>query len=144
MNSKIIEVGSRIDSYCTKCRLWLEHTIVAMVRGEIKKVECRTCVGTHQYRSHPPGITEKTSKVTRLSSHPVNQKKNVDKDWEEFMAKVAYVSPRPYQMKETYKVGEIVNHTTFGLCMVTSIEGPYKIKVLFEKGSKVLACNRKS
>ncbi len=143
MISKNIVVGGRIDSYCTKCRLWLEHTIVAIVGSEIKKVECKTCGGIHKYRGHLPGITGKTPNAKGAAKTPSSRAiQKIDKHWEEFMAKATSVTSRPYQMQDTYKVGDIINHTTFGLGMVTEIDGLHKMHVLFEDGPKVLACNR--
>ncbi len=55
---------------------------------------------------------------------------------------VGSVAPRSYQIQETYTVGEVINHKTFGVGVVTDTEGPNKIRVLFETGPNVLACNR--
>ncbi len=145
MNSKNNEVCDRIDSYCTKCRLWLEHIIVVKTGAEIKKIKCMTCNGIHKYRSQIPGIKEKTLKdrgTSKTSSSRAIRK--TDKDWEELMAKVVAENQRPYSMQEFYKTGEIINHKKFGLGMVTAIEGDYKMKVLFEKGHTLLVCNKKS
>ncbi len=144
MNMKNIEVAGRIDSYCTKCRLWLEHTIVAILGSEIKKVECRTCGGIHKYRRSLPGIKSNTTTVRGSAKTPSSHaiQKKVDDHWENILDKITSAAPRFYQMRESYKVGDVINHTKFGLGMVTSIKGAYKIRVLFENGPKVLVCNR--
>ncbi len=144
MNSNNSEVGDRIDSYCTKCRLWLEHTIIVKIGTEIKNVKCMTCNGIHKYRSHIPGIKRKTLKdraVFKISSSHTTKK--IDKEWEEFMAKSESANQRPYMMQDSYKTGEIINHKKFGLGIVTGTEGHNKIKVLFENGPKMLVCNKK-
>ena len=43
--------GENIASHCTKCKLVLDHTIVAMDGETIAKVKCKTCGSAHKYRS---------------------------------------------------------------------------------------------
>lgn len=50
MNEKEIELGDVIDDYCTKCKLIMNHSVVALVEGQIKKVRCLTCLTEHPYR----------------------------------------------------------------------------------------------
>ena len=49
--SKTFTAGSEIDSYCTKCKMDLNHRIIAMKDGKPHRVECRTCSGHHNYRT---------------------------------------------------------------------------------------------
>src|SRR5512135_321912 len=63
-----ISTGGDVDSYCTKCKLILEHFVVAMVGGAVVKVKCKTCGGIHNFknttvaRSGAPRSSVKTSK----------------------------------------------------------------------------------
>ena len=43
--------GKNIESYCTKCKLNLDHTIMAMAGETIAKVRCKTCGGAHKFKS---------------------------------------------------------------------------------------------
>ena len=43
-------LGDIIDDYCTRCRLLTNHSVVAMVGEDLKKVRCRTCQHEHEYR----------------------------------------------------------------------------------------------
>ena len=45
-----ISTGRDIDSYCTKCKLILEHIVVAMTGGVVVKVKCKTCGSTHRFK----------------------------------------------------------------------------------------------
>ena len=56
--------GDEVDSKCTKCKLILAHTIVAMVGDQIARVKCNTCGGEHAYRP-PPSASEATAKRRR-------------------------------------------------------------------------------
>ena len=42
--------GDNIASHCTKCKLMLDHAIVAMDGEVIAKVKCKTCGSVHKYR----------------------------------------------------------------------------------------------
>ena len=55
MSSKPLRAGGEVDSYCTKCRMVLNHRIIAMVGTIPRKVECSTCNSHHLYRARPPG-----------------------------------------------------------------------------------------
>ena len=48
-------LGDIIDDYCTRCRLPTNHSVVAMVSEEVKKVRCRTCQHEHDYRQGKGG-----------------------------------------------------------------------------------------
>lgn len=45
-----ISLGDTIDDFCPKCRLILNHGVVAMVDDEVKQVRCLTCSNEHSYR----------------------------------------------------------------------------------------------
>ena len=73
-----IKVGKEIEAYCTKCRLMLDHVVVAMTGEKPKKVECLTCHGQHVYKSSEPKSRKKadTKKATsKKSSEPQSSKK---------------------------------------------------------------------
>src|SRR2546422_867426 len=44
------KVGADIDAWCTRCKMNLGHTILAMVSGRPVRVRCNTCQGEHNYR----------------------------------------------------------------------------------------------
>ena len=58
------KAGDEVDSKCTKCKLILAHTIIAMVGDQIARVKCNTCGGEHAYRP-PPTASEATAKKRR-------------------------------------------------------------------------------
>ena len=51
-------LGDIIDDYCSRCRLLTNHSIAAIVGDEIKKVMCRTCQHSHDYK-HGKGAEKK-------------------------------------------------------------------------------------
>ncbi|HEY6461985.1 MAG TPA: hypothetical protein VIY73_17585, partial [Polyangiaceae bacterium] len=52
---KLLKVAGEVDSWCTKCRLVLNHRIVSMKNGKAYQVECLTCRSTHLWRPTAPG-----------------------------------------------------------------------------------------
>ena len=88
MSEKDFELGEMIDDYCTKCRLIMNHSVVAIVENEVKKVRCLTCLTEHSYRKCKGGRKKESTqslfdqvlaKVTRTHSHPSQQKKKKKK-----------------------------------------------------------------
>jgi len=54
-------LGDIIDDYCPRCRLLTNHSVVAMVEEEVKKVICRTCEYSHDYK-YAKGADKKKQK----------------------------------------------------------------------------------
>src|SRR2546422_898504 len=45
-----LRVGGDIDAWCTRCKMNLGHTILALVGTRPARVRCNTCHGEHNYR----------------------------------------------------------------------------------------------
>src|SRR6266852_6391254 len=43
-------VGGDIDAFCTRCKMELGHTVLAMMGQKPVRVRCNTCGGEHKYR----------------------------------------------------------------------------------------------
>jgi hypothetical protein len=63
----ITRVGDVVDDYCSRCRLLTNHTVMAMVGEEVRKVICRTCDFTHDYK-HAKGAEKKTKPSAKQSA----------------------------------------------------------------------------
>jgi len=138
-----VKVSGNIDSWCTRCKLVLAHTIEAMVGGKITRVHCNTCGGQHTYRprapsSGTPGTRARSGKASpRASVNPATQAHRY-----EAMLRGRTATARPYSASARFKVGEIISHATFGLGAVTAEKDGTKIEVLFADGPRVLAQGR--
>ena len=51
-------------------------------------------------------------------------------------------SARKYSMRETYAVGDIIDHPRFGVGFVVAVTEPQKFEILFEDGVRVMAMAR--
>ncbi|MFH0926408.1 MAG: hypothetical protein V1872_12410, partial [bacterium] len=146
------KVGSEIEAYCTKCKLVLDHIVVAMIDNTPKKVECLTCHGHHAYRDSKPTRLAKT-KVTELKySEPKKQRKKSEvsrkktkntqektkKVWQEILDKKNLDIAKPYYMSGTYTVNDLINHSKFGMGIVTGVITTNKMVILFEDGYKYM------
>ncbi len=43
-------LGDIIDDYCSRCSLIMNHAVLGLVAGEVKRVRCNTCMNEHAYR----------------------------------------------------------------------------------------------
>jgi hypothetical protein len=140
------KVGGEVDAFCTRCRLTLAHTILAMVGTKIARVRCNTCNGDHAYRS-APGTTDKPSASSRASSsstpkasRATAEEKLVISFEEQLAGKDLANAPR-YSAKDTYKVDQVLQHPTFGLGLVTAVRGD-KVDITFKSETKTLVHGR--
>ena len=121
------KVGTEIEAHCTKCKLDRMHVIEALKSdGNINKVICRTCEGSHLFR-RPKSATAKkgTSKRGRKGAVTVTE--------------AELKKAKPYAMDGVFKVGDIIKHSTFGPGAVQEVRAG-KMEVGFETGGKLLVC----
>jgi len=50
MKTRPARLGDVVDDWCSRCRLLMNHGVVGIVAGEVKKVRCHTCYFEHPYR----------------------------------------------------------------------------------------------
>ncbi|HLM46540.1 MAG TPA: hypothetical protein VK458_21905 [Myxococcaceae bacterium] len=139
------KVGGEVDAFCTRCRLTLAHTILAMVGTKIARVRCNTCNGDHAYRS-APGTTDKPSASSRASSNASGTKttrarataeEKIIISFEEQLAGKDIANAPRYSPKDTYRVDQVIQHPTFGLGLVTAVRGN-KVDITFKSETKTL------
>lgn len=125
--------GKNIDAYCTKCRINLDHTIMAMDGEAIARVRCKTCGSWHKYRSpsEPPKIRKPRVKKG------AGEDATAATVWEAGLAE-AKGKERTYDMGAKYRVGDIVNHHIFGKGLVVKLY-PNKCDMLFKDRERLMA-----
>jgi hypothetical protein len=134
-------VGKNVDSWCTKCKLVLAHTIEAVVSGRITKVHCNTCGGQHAYRARPPGAGgggsgTRSARTSRTRSAPAVVL------YSDLIRGRDAGAARPYSSSERFAARELIRHPSFGLGVITSLKDVNKIEVLFADGAKTLIHRR--
>jgi hypothetical protein len=130
-----LKVGGDIDAVCNKCKMTLGHTILAMVGTKVARVRCNTCGGDHAFRS----VSLSDTKKPRATPAPRPTRTVVTFD--ELVAGKDPASARGYSPKETFAVGELVSHPTFGLGLVAAVRGE-KVDITFRSEQRTLVHGR--
>lgn len=135
----MVKVAQEILSFCTKCRMDLSHTVVAMQGDRVVRVICKTCRGEHAYRA-PKGVNDPAlapAKITR-AARAEKQVISMAEEWESRMATHKNVPIKDYSFRTAYKAGERIEHPTFGTGFIEKVVHPNKIEVIFKTEIKLL------
>lgn len=54
-------LGDIVDDFCPRCRMLTNHSVAAIVGEEVRKVVCRTCHNSHDFK-HGKGPEKKKPK----------------------------------------------------------------------------------
>jgi hypothetical protein len=145
--------GNEVDAWCTKCRMDLNHRVVAAVAGRPKRVECLTCHTQHNYRA-PKGIKDPIPKGEDVPV-PTNGKKSATSkapkapkvtkavaartaEWDRRVLGQLEQSFKQYSPKTVFKTDELLRHPKFGDGFVATVDPDGKIAVIFRDGEKTL------
>ena len=116
-----LKVGEDIDAWCTRCKMSLGHTILAIVSGRPARVRCNTCQGEHNYRGSTAAPPKKGSWEPREVRERREAKPAVT-SWEALLAGKDLARARKY---------------SFGVGLVQEVRGD-KIQVAFKADVKTL------
>jgi hypothetical protein len=131
-NSK---VGGDIDAWCTRCKMILGHTVLAMVGGRPARVRCNTCQGEHNYK---PGAAEpKKGSWEPRADRERRQSKPEVTSWEALLAQKDVSRARRYSARERFEADDVVDHPVFGIGLVQEVHGD-KMRVAFKADTKLL------
>jgi len=140
------KVGGEVDAFCTRCKMTLAHTILAMVKQTIARVQCNTCGGQHAYRAAPgtakprsSSSSSGSSSATRAASREPAVKTVMG--FEEQLKGKDLTKARKYSPKDTYVADEVMDHPTFGFGLVKSVRAD-KVDVAFKASERTLVHGR--
>jgi hypothetical protein len=133
-------VGSDVEAYCTKCKMVLAHTVVALQGAKPRRVKCNTCGGDHNYRPTKP-VAKTAAKKTPAKAKSTTTRK-VRQSWDEIMQDASGKPHKTYSMAGSFGEGDWIEHSTFGLGCVQTFTAPNKITVRFADTTRTLVCNR--
>ena len=105
MSEETYTIGESVDKLCPDCNVNLEHAVKSLTKlGKISRVVCSKCgkIGTYK-RSVNAGKLEKLKSKTGS----------------------------PYDWTKTYRTGQIMQHSTFGIGEVLKVSNSKMIDVLF-------------
>jgi hypothetical protein len=152
----VVKAAGEIDSWCTKCKLVLNHRVIAMVSAVPVKVECSTCRSHHNFRARAPGDKgpAKEPKVASARSASSGVKRQTVADaalaavalersrllsWEKSIAGKAPGDFRAYRISEFFNEGDLIMHKKFGEGIILSVIDAGKVQVLFRDEPRTLA-----
>lgn len=147
-------VAGEIDAWCTKCRMDLNHRIVAMVGDQVKRVFCLTCKTEHNF--HKPKSAPSPAAAKRASTRPAaarggrttaaereaaaaKAERTRVASWERAIAGQPANAFRSFRVTESFAEGELVRHSKFGDGVVTRVVDRQKVEILFQDGSRTMA-----
>jgi hypothetical protein len=133
-SSTDVTVGGETISYCTSCKMDLNHVIVAMKGDRIAKVQCFTCKKEHAYKA-AKGVTTPKAKKKKSTENAGNP---VELEWEKLMLQHKDAPFKSYTMKGHFTLGDKLNHPNFGEGIVGKLIYPNKLEVIFKTDVKVL------
>ena len=151
--AKPLKAGGEVDSWCTKCRLFLNHRIIAMLGPKPARVECSTCGSHHNFRAASPGEKVEataTPGAKRAAGSPApraprgptkaeQERLSREKSWEKAVSGKAPREFKPYRVSALFAYGELIRHPKFGDGVVTRIVDGHKVEILFKDEHKTLA-----
>jgi hypothetical protein len=125
-------VGGDIDAFCTRCKMELGHTILAMVGHKPVRVRCNTCGGEHNYR----GTTAPARKGSWTPASERTGRPTVT-SWEALLREKDLSRARRYSTQERFAADDLLEHPVFGIGLVQEVRGD-KISVAFKAEVKTL------
>ncbi|HEX9136782.1 MAG TPA: hypothetical protein VF905_07530 [Nitrospirota bacterium] len=125
--------GKSIESYCGKCKENRDHTIMSMNGDTVSKVRCKTCGSLHKFR----GVVDAQQILKARAKTAAGEAETALLTWETRLAE-AKGKERDYDMAAKYRVGEIINHFSFGKGVVTKLF-TNKCEMLFKDRERLMA-----
>lgn len=138
MPPKTIQAGDSIESKCTRCKELRDHAVVALVEGEIAKVQCKVCGSVHKHRSAGGKLKKPSKAVATRTAKALKEAQEMLKEWEKGVAGRTAKAGKPYSSDGSAIEGGLINHPKFGLGIVQTLIEPSKMEVLFKSGRKLM------
>ena len=129
-------VGGEVDAFCTRCKMTLAHTILAMVGVRIARVRCNTCMGEHAYKSGPPSEPRPRA-AGSAGSRSTSRGRATSASFDEQLAGKDTTHSRPYSISDKFSLDQVIDHPTFGRGFVATARAD-KIEVVFRTFVKTL------
>jgi hypothetical protein len=140
------EVGGEIEAYCPspRCKADTTHTIISMYEDEVRRVQCVVCGEVHAYRK-PRG--DGPEEGGPEAAAPSKVQKTSKASWKDAMSRATeadLANCRPYSIRDTYEIGDVVLHPKFDIGFVIELLPDNKVAMVYrdEPEPRVLVHNR--
>lgn len=143
------KTGGNCDAWCTKCRMDLAHTIVAMVNRIPVQVMCNTCGGGHKFRTPKGAAASKTKagttvkapakkRTTKAQREEMAAVEALQVEWKTLASRHLGLEAERYRVTGEYAPATKLDHLKFGIGFVLKELSFNRISVLFEDEEKTL------
>lgn len=129
-------VGGEVDAVCTKCKMTLAHTVLAIVGTKIARVRCNTCGGDHSYRTEA-GATRSSPTTATRARVAKDRPHKVTITFDQQLEGKDLTQAKVYSTRTAFVVDEVMSHPTFGYGIVAAVRGD-KVDVNFKMTQKTL------
>ncbi len=128
--------GTDIDAWCTKCKLVLSHIVIAQKGTKVAQVECKTCHAKHAYKAAAPKPrgTRKATAKSLSGGAPL--------EYEKLLKGRDAASAQHYSVAAEFAEGDVIDHSTFALGVVSRVLADLKIEVCFPDKPRILVHGR--
>ena len=119
-----IKVGAECEAWCGPCKGLHDHVIVAMVDEQPKQVQCRSCGNRHNFRLAPARSAQGVGpRPTRAEVSQVEKERRKKQEGQVTFERELREAPevRPFDKRERYKAGQIIEHPQLGRGKVENI-----------------------
>jgi ribosomal protein L44E len=137
--------GNEIDAFCERCNKDTPHTVIEAHSGLVHEVRCMACKATHRYqRPHSvpkpkkPAAKPRQRRAVKKRAAPAGP----PPEWQDRIMGREPENAKPYSIKTTYDLNDVIEHTKFGFGVVTGLYPDGKIEVAFREALKVLVHGR--
>jgi hypothetical protein len=128
-----------IEAWCPICKQKSGHTIITIFKNSPKRIKCNACDEHHNLSAKSPGENRtKTKSLTRKS-------RSKEATYQEYLSRLTGGDPAnsiKYNIKGNFKKDEIIDHLSFGIGIVLSVNKADKIRILFKDGPRLLIQNQ--
>ena len=139
------EVGGEIEAYCPspRCKADTTHTIISMYEDEVRRVQCVVCGEVHAYRK-PRGDAPEEGSAEPSGRKPSTAPRVSWKDAVSRATEADLTNCRPYSIRDTYEIGDVVAHPKFDIGFVIELLPDNKVAMAFrnEAEPRILVHNR--
>lgn len=135
-----MKVGSEIEAACDACKN-TTHTVTSVTHGTTASVMCNSCGATRRYLASVDAAEPKKI-VAGAAKQTTKRAKKAETLWSPDKSHVDAVMSRPvrpYRLSDSYRLGDRVEHATFGVGIVDEILGPNKVQIFFQTGHRKMA-----
>jgi hypothetical protein len=126
-------IGKDITSYCGKCKVGRDHTIMTMEGETIAKVRCKMCGSMHKFTNPLDAQKVRKPRVKKGAGETAT----TETIWAAGLAQ-AKGKEHDYSMASKYRIGDIVNHQMFGKGIVVKLY-VNKCDMLFKDRERLMA-----